>query len=193
MTLIRNDPSDRNQRRRYSAVRPLEPNEYHSSSRSPAIAAWPAASSRVASGCEGGGVPGAVGAVRSGRCRGASGGAPATFARSVLVPERDVTRILAFEPLRRVASAAGIDFDLNVATLRVVVERLSESEPTFTDRGRVEAVNAFVEVTRTCRTNASPERSSAADALTAAPAVGARTNMASSAAQAASEDLMERS
>jgi hypothetical protein len=76
--------------------------------------------------------------------------------------------------------------------LRVLAVRLSESEPTFTDRGRVEAVNAFVEVTRTCRTNASPECWSAADALTAAPAVGARANMASSAAQAASEDLMER-
>ena len=95
-------------------------------------------------------------------------------------------------PLRLVAFAADSDFDLNVTALRVDAVRLSESDPTFTDRGRVEAVNAFVEVTLTWRTNASPERWSAADALTAAPAVGARTNMASSAAQAASEDLMER-
>ena len=103
-----------------------------------------------------------------------------------------MTRIFAFVPLRLVAFAAESDFDLNVTALRAVVVRLSESEPTFTDRGRVDAVNAFVEVTFTCRTNASPERWSAADALTAAPAVGARTNMASSAAQATSEDLMER-
>src|SRR3954447_22380789 len=96
--LIRKVPSVRSQIRRYSAV--TEPNEAHSSRRSPVMAAWPAASLRVASGADGGGVLGAAGGGVLGAAGAAgvvgvagvvpvgdwAGGAGATLARRVFVP-----------------------------------------------------------------------------------------------------------
>ena len=106
-----------------------------------------------------------------------------------------MTRIAAREPLRRVGAAASTEPERKVTALRALELRRSDSVPTLADRGRVDAVNALVEMTFTLSRNASPERWSAAVALTAAPAVGTRIRVASSAAHAAatrSEDLMER-
>ena len=73
-----------------------------------------------------------------------------------------------------------------MTSLRALDARFSDTLPTFADFGRVDAVNAFVEVTVTSSTNASPERRSAAEALTAAPAVETNASDATSAKQAAS-------
>ena len=118
----------------------------------------------------------------------AGAGAGLTAARIVLVPPRVVTliaaRVLA-SCSSLVAAAPRCGEVRNVTALRADDERRSEKVPTLTLRGRLDAVNARVEVTLTSSTSASAERWSAAVALTAAPAVGASTSVASSAAAAA--------
>src|SRR4051794_41964471 len=131
--------------RRYSAVRPLEPKEAHSSRRSPVMAAWPAASSRVAFGAEAGGVPGAVGVVGvvgfvGVVCVGA-GGAAAILVRRVLVPPAVLTLIDAWEPERAVAVPAVSVPERRTTFLALLETRLHATLPTLADFGGGGGVN----------------------------------------------------
>src|SRR3954451_9684955 len=159
MKFWRNEPSAENQIRRYSAVRPLAPNDAHSSSRSPpASAAWPAASLRVSwawpivpgAGAGGAGVvcPGSFGA----------GGSAPALQRTVFVPARVVTVIEIFLPASASICAAGRAAERHVLTLPFCEPRLSLIEPTFTRFGLVLAVNGREEVSFTSIVALSPAR-----------------------------------
>src|SRR4051812_15597898 len=159
MKFWRNEPSAENQIRRYSAVRPLAPNDAHSSSRSPpAIAAWPAASLRAS--CAWPIVPGAgaggAGVAGPGSF-GAGGSAPAS-PRTVFVPARVVTLIEIFLPASASICAAGRAAERHVLILPFCETRLSLIEPAFTLLGLVAAVNGREEVSFTSIVALSPAR-----------------------------------